>query len=72
MKIDDEDIDEFIEIIKKERGVTLSRDAARMHATRLLELYDLIFRPLPWEVDPTIPIPESVQTRLDDLARGVL
>lgn len=70
MQISDDDLDEFIEIIKAEHGVTLSRGDARAHATRLIELYDLIFRPLPWEADPTIPIPEWVQTRLDDLAQG--
>ena len=70
MQIDEKDIDEFIEIVKQERGITLSRDEARIHATRLLELYDLIFRPLRWEADPSIPIPESVQSRLDDLAQG--
>lgn len=68
MQISDKRLDEFIEIIKKENGVTLSREEARMHATRLLDLYELIYRPLPWEADPTIPIPDWVQTLPDDPA----
>jgi len=42
MQLEDEDIREFIQIWEEEFHETLAPDAARHHASQLLELYALI------------------------------
>ena len=41
---------EFIAIYEKEFGELISEDGAREMANRVLTLYKLVMRPLPWEV----------------------
>ncbi len=44
MQLSDDDIQEFIEIWKKEFGETISVDDARRHATQLLTLFRSVAR----------------------------
>ena len=49
MDLDDHDIQEFIQLWKEEFKETISPAGARQCAAQLLELYDLLARPLPDE-----------------------
>ena len=49
MELTDKDLDEFIAIWQKEFGEVITRDRARFHGGRLLELYALLMQPLPGE-----------------------
>lgn len=49
MKISNTSLDEFIEIYRKEFGKDISREDALEMATRLINLYLIIYRPLPGE-----------------------
>lgn len=49
MQLSDEEVQEFIELYRKETGKTLSLKEAREAASNLLELYLLLSRPLPGE-----------------------
>lgn len=49
MKISNTSLDEFIEIYQKEFGKEISREDALEMATRLINLYLIIYRPLPGE-----------------------
>lgn len=49
MHLDEASLREFAEIWRQEFGETLSLDEARHHASRLLELYALLYRPTPEE-----------------------
>jgi hypothetical protein len=48
--LSDSEINEFRKIWRKEFEEKLSRDDARTHAQRLLELYTLLYTPTPHEV----------------------
>ena len=75
MQLSEEELDGFIEAVKVDLGIELPRAEARECATRLLELYKLIHRPLPWEADPSIPVPDWASDLLslpDDPAPGAL
>lgn len=47
MRLEEKDVQEFIELWKAEFGEELSTEAAREHASRFLDLYELLARPLP-------------------------
>ncbi len=49
MHLDEASLREFAEIWQEEFGETLSRDEARRQASRILELYALLYRPTPEE-----------------------
>ena len=49
MELNDEEIREFADIWKKEFNEDLTPDKARYNASRLLELFWLLTRPLPSE-----------------------
>lgn len=60
MKISNTSLDEFIEIYQKEFGKEISREDALEMATRLINLYLIIYRPLPGERgDRTTPPSED-------------
>lgn len=49
MHLDEVSLREFVEIWQEEFGETLSFDEAKHQASRLLELYALLYRPTPEE-----------------------
>lgn len=49
MHLDEASLREFAEIWQEEFGETISLDEARHQASRLLELYALLYRPTPEE-----------------------
>jgi len=53
MNISDEALREFIKISKEDYGIELTEGEARVRATRLLLLFELIHRPLPAERETT-------------------
>ncbi len=55
MPISDESLQKFIAAYKESYGQELSVAEARPMAARLLFLYEQLARPLPGEVDPTLP-----------------
>jgi len=49
MRLDEASLREFVKIWQVEFGEALSLDEARNQASRLLELYALLYRPAPGE-----------------------
>jgi hypothetical protein len=63
MRIDPKHIKELQEILKKEYGKEMSEKEAAAIGQRLVSLYQLIYRPLPWEPgyreSPDAPAPKD-------------
>lgn len=55
MTISDEAIREFRAIVRKEYGMDITDEDARIAGERLLTLYELIYRPLPSEIAAAHP-----------------
>jgi hypothetical protein len=51
MLLRDEDLEKFIAVYKDDTGEKLSTEEAREIAGRLIELYSLLARPLPGEIE---------------------
>jgi len=65
MELSDSDLEDFIEIVKHEYGMDLSREHAQIHAQLLLNLYELIRRPLLNEMTSKPPAENPGQTPRD-------
>jgi hypothetical protein len=62
MQIADEDLAEFMRLYKTEFGEDVSVDEAREMARNLLDLYELLARPLPHEQPGRTPAEVSATT----------
>jgi hypothetical protein len=51
MLLSDKDVEEFRAVYKEDTGEDLTLDEAREIASRMLELYKLLARPLPSEIE---------------------
>jgi hypothetical protein len=47
MGLSEQDIDEFIQLYREDRGEDISREKAREEASRLFLLFGAIYRPIP-------------------------
>jgi len=55
MRISDEGLKEFIAICKEDYGLDIPEGEARVCAVRLLLFYEMIYRPLPSELQSKQP-----------------
>ena len=65
MQISDESLTEFINLYHAEFGKEITRQDALEMATRLINLYQIIYRPLPTELDGDAMRPSGNPRDLD-------
>ncbi|MDP2655080.1 MAG: hypothetical protein Q8P17_00755 [bacterium] len=71
MKINDETLNEFMTLYRTEFGKDISQQDALEMATRLINLYLIIYRPLPGERgDKTTPPSEDHQNPFSSLSES--